>query len=105
MGRAPHEAPLAPAGPLALLSDLHLRHPHRLCGVDARVPSRWRRPMSAVLVVLGILLCALSGLPALGGRRTIPATTPLILAGAVVGFIGCALSLLGAPAALALALG
>ena len=59
--------------------------------------------MSAILVAVGILLCAMSGLPALAGRRTIAAATPLIVAGAVVGFAGCVLSLFGAPAAIAIA--
>jgi hydrogenase-4 component B len=59
--------------------------------------------MSAILVAIGILLCSVSGLPALAGKRSIPAATPLLLAGAVVGFIGCALSLLGSPDAIVLA--
>ena len=58
--------------------------------------------MSAILVLVGIALCMASGLPSLAARRASVATTPLILVGAAVGFIGTVLSLLGGSSDLSL---
>ncbi|HEY0592908.1 MAG TPA: hypothetical protein VGF40_14140, partial [Thermoanaerobaculia bacterium] len=55
--------------------------------------------MSAQLVLAGVVLCALSGLPSLAGRRGALLTMPLLLAGAAAGLAGSALGLAGAVAA------
>ena len=50
----------------------------------------------------GVLMCAASGFPSLAGRRGAWMTTPLIVAGAVAGLVGCALGLGGAATEIAL---
>ncbi len=52
--------------------------------------------MSATLVLAGVVLCIVSGLPALAGRRAMILTAPLIIAGAIAGLAGCAIGLVGA---------
>lgn len=58
--------------------------------------------MSAVLVLIGAVVCIVSGLPALIGRRASVATTPLILAGAATGLAGAVLGLVGRTTGVAL---
>ena len=49
--------------------------------------------MSATLVVIGIVLCSISGVPALAGRRSMLLTAPLIVLGALSGLTGGAMAL------------
>ncbi len=58
--------------------------------------------MSAQLVLAGIVLCALSGLPSLAGRRGALFTMPLLLGGTAAGVAGAALALAGATGSIEL---
>ncbi len=58
--------------------------------------------MSAILVIAGVVLCMASGLPSLATRRASAATTVLIVAGGVTGFIGAVFGLTGDTAGLSL---
>jgi hydrogenase-4 component B len=49
--------------------------------------------VSALLVLIGIALCIVSGFPAIVMRRTPWIAAPLIIAGAIAGLAGCALGL------------
>lgn len=58
--------------------------------------------MSAILVLIGVVLCTASGLPSLAGRRWSALTTPIIVAGAATGFAGAILALVAGTTELAL---
>ena len=58
--------------------------------------------MSAILVIAGVALCVISGLPSLVTRRASVVTTVIIVSGGVTGLIGAAFGLTGGTAGLSL---